>query len=276
MAEYLPFHDKHSIQEAQISIHFIGQFDRENIESTRGFAQSALSDALPQAAEVRGGSVRIDITRPDASPSAEAIKSGLVGFQFSKVQGNGQPARVLRLADNALSISFMDYDSWGAATKDALGYLGSVLTHLPLNQNPAVAFGLRFIDRYTYNGNSKEARAGLLFVSNTPHLTSHTFEAGATWHCNTGWFGGTMEDDDRVLHNLNVTSNLVDLSSAVIINHYATRYLRSPRHSADAVLASDKGLIGMVDALNSLHNENKTMLGQLLLPEMLSKVGITS
>ena len=39
MTEYLPFHDKHSIQEAQISILFIGQFDRQSIEATRGFVQ---------------------------------------------------------------------------------------------------------------------------------------------------------------------------------------------------------------------------------------------
>ena len=275
MAEYLPFHGKHSIQEAQISIHFVGQFDRQNIELTRGFAQSALSDALPRAAEVRGGSVRIDITNPDASPQAGTIQSGLVGFQFSKVQGNGQPARVLRLADNALSISFMDYDSWQATSKDALGYLRPVLTPLPLDQNPVVAFSLRFIDRYTFDGDPEDARADLLFVRETPHITPHTFEAGAAWHCNTGWFDTTIgEENDRILHNLNVTSNLVDRSSIVTINHQATTYLGRPRHSAEAVLASASRPIGMVEALEILHDQNKSILVQLLVPEMLSKVGI--
>ena len=148
MAKYLPFHDQHSIQEAQIGIQFVGQFDRQSIETTRGFAQAALSDTLPRVSEVRGGSIRIDIAGSVPTPSMESLQSELVGFQFSKVQGSGQPARVLQLAGNALSVSFMDYLSWGESKEDALHYLYPVLTSLPLSQNPVVAFSLRFIDRY--------------------------------------------------------------------------------------------------------------------------------
>ena len=277
MAEYLPYHDKHSIQEAQIGIQFVGQFDRQSIEATRGFAQAALSDALPRVSEVRGGSISIDIAGPVATPSTETIQSELVGFQFSKVQGSGQPARVLQLASNALSVSFMDYFSWAKAKEDALQYLYPVLTSLPLSQNPVVAFALRFIDRYTFSGDPKGARADLLFVTGSPHITPHTFDAGPNWHCNTGWFEVAEEEEpDRVLHNLNVTSNLVDLSSTVTINHNATRQLRFPRHSAAALLESTSKTIGMCDALESLHDQNKSILEQLLMPEMLSKVGIAS
>ena len=277
MAEYLPFHDQHSIQEAQIGIQFVGQFDRQSIETTRGFAQAALSGALPRVSEVRGGSISIDIAGPVATPSTGSIQSELVGFQFSKVQGSGQPARVLQLAGNALSVSFMDYFSWAEAKEDALCYLYPILTSLPLSQNPVVAFVLRFIDRYTFSGDPKAARADLLFVSGTPHITPHVFGAGPSWHCNTGWFETIAgEEPDRVLHNLNVTSNLVDLSSTVTINHTSTRQLRFPRHSTDALLESASKTIGMGDALESLHHQNKSILEQLLVPEMLSKVGITS
>jgi uncharacterized protein (TIGR04255 family) len=275
MTEYLPFHDKHSIQEAQISILFLGQFDRQSIEATRGFVQAELSDELPRTAEVRGGSLRIDITNPAAPSPLGGMQSDLVGFLFSKVQGNGQPARVLQLADNALSVSFMDYDSWQATRNDALRYLRPALASLPLDQNPAVAFSLRFIDRYTFSGNSKDARADMLFVSGTPHITPHTFDAGPNWHCNTGWFDIEIgEEKDRILHNLNVTSNLVDLSSTVTINHHATRYLTSPRYSAEVLLESDSGAIGMADAVENLHEQNKSILKHLLVREMLSKVGL--
>ena len=275
MTEYLPFHDKHSIQEAQISILFLGQFDRQSIEATRGFVQAALSDELPRAAEVRGGSLRIDITNPAAPSPLGDMQSDLVGFLFSKVQGNGQPARVLQLADNALSVSFMDYDSWQATRNDALRYLRPALASLPLDQNPAVAFSLRFIDRYTFSGNSKDARADLLFVKGTPHITPHTFDAGPNWHCNTGWFDIEIEEEkDRILHNLNVTSNLVDLSSTVTINHHATRYLTSPRYSAEVLLEPDSGAIGMADAVENLHEQNKSILMNLLVPHMLARIGI--
>ena len=275
-AEYLPFHDRHSIQEAQISIQFLGEFDRQSIEATRAVAHAELSDVLPRAAEVRGGSFRIEINESAARVPSGTMQSDLVGFEFSRVRANGQRARVLQLADKALSVSFMDYVSWQTAREDALHHLSAVLTSLPLDQNPVVAFSLRFIDRYTFNGDPRNARANFLFNRETPYITPQTFQAGANWHCNTGWFDTSLgEKNDRVLHNLNVASNLVDLSSTVTINHHATRYLEWPRHSSEALLVSANGAIGMIDALDSLHDKNKEILAQLLAFEMLSKIGLT-
>ena len=54
MGEYLPFQEKHSIQEAQINILFLGTFEQRSIEETRRFAQAELSEELPRAAEGRG------------------------------------------------------------------------------------------------------------------------------------------------------------------------------------------------------------------------------
>jgi uncharacterized protein (TIGR04255 family) len=275
MAEYLPFHERHSIQEAQINILFPGPFDRQDIEETRGFAQAELSAVLPRSSEARGGAIRIDLTDPTSPALLEARQSDLVGFRFSKVQGNGLPARVLQLEGNTLSVSFLDYQSWAAAIQDALGYLRPVLNSLPLKLNPVIAFSLRFIDRYTYTGNPKEARAELLFEQGNPYIASHTFDAGPTWHCNTGWFDDGIQEDDQVLHNLNVTSNLVELSSTVTIDHHATRHLGAPRDTLVALFAPSGGAIGLVDALESLHDRNKSILGQALLPEMLARIGIT-
>ena len=100
MAEYLPFQDKHSIQEAQINLLFYGRFERQVIEATRGYAEAELSEIVPISAEVRGGSFEIDITNPSNPSPMRTMSSDLVGFQFSKVQGNGQQARVLQLTEN--------------------------------------------------------------------------------------------------------------------------------------------------------------------------------
>jgi uncharacterized protein (TIGR04255 family) len=275
MAEYIPFREKHSIQEAQISLLFPGPFDQQAIEVARGFAQAELSDVLPRSAEVRGGSIRIDITNPAAPSPLGQMQSDLAGFHFSKVQANGQPARVLQLAGNTLSVSFMDYESWASTIQDSLRYLHPVLNSLPLETNPAISFGLRFVDRYTYSGNSGEARADLLFERGNPYLASHSFEAGSMWHCNSGWFDDAIHDDDRVLHNLNVTSSLVELSSTVTIDHQANRHLGAPRDTVTALLAPSGGAIGLAKALESLHGRNKSILGQALLPEMLAKIGMT-
>ena len=276
MAEYLPFRGKHSIQEAQINILFLGPFEQQSIQVTMGFAQSELSAELPRSAEVRGGSFRIDITNPAAPSPMGEMQTDVAGFQISKAQPNGQPARILQLANNALSVSFMDYESWDAAKCDALRYLHPVLISLPLEQIPAVAIGLRFIDRYTFSGNPDDARPDLLLMRKNPHITPHTFDSGATWHCNTGWFENPIEEGDRVLHNLNASSSLVNLSSTVTIDHNATRHLGSLRYSIDTLSTPADGAIGLTDALEGLHNRNKEILAQVLFPEMLRKIGITN
>ena len=257
MADYLPFQDKHSIQEAQISLLFIGSFDQHTIEVARGFTQTELSGDLPRVAEGRGVAFQVDITDPAVPAMPQTMPSGVVGFRLARVKGDGQIARVLQLENNVLSVSFMDYESWEATGEDALKYLRSALISLPLEQSPIVAFSLRFIDRYTYSGDPDDARADKLFVQGNPHITPHTFDAGPIWHCNTGWFDDAAHDD-RVLHNLNVTSSLVDLSSTVTIEHQATRHLKVPRHTLATLFEPPAGATGLVEALESLHNQNKS------------------
>ncbi len=273
MAEYLPFQEKHSIQEAQISLLFFERFDRQAIETTRGFAEAELSDILPISVEVRGGSFQIDITNPSEPSPMGAMSSDLVGFQFSKVQGNGQQARVLQLTENVLSASIMDYESWDLASQHINRCFLAVLRSLPLNRNPVVGFSHRFIDRFTYGGRPSEARAELLFVNESSHLAPHIFDSGSIWHCNTGWFDTTI-GRGRVLHNLNISSQPVDLSSAVMIDHQATMHLESPRQSIPALWEPSDDEIGLKQALGILHDQNKEILKSILLPEMLSKIGL--
>ncbi len=272
MGEYLPFSDRHSIQEAQINLFFPGQFEKQDIEAARGAAHAELSDILPRLAEVHGGSVTIEVTDPSTPVTVVPATSGLAGFQFSNVQGNAQPGRVLRLAGNSLSVSVMDYDSWITSRQVASTYFKPVLTAVPLDRNPVIAFGLRFIDRYTFSGPPDEARACLLFAVQSQHLTPHVFDSGASWHCNTGWFDSL--GDDRVLHNLNVASALIDLSSTVTIEHNATAHLCHPRQSIGSLFPVPTGQSGLIEVLDILHDRNKDILREILVSEMLDRIGL--
>ena len=275
MAEYLPFQKKHSIQEAQISIPFLGSFDQRSIEKARGFAQAELSEELPLSAEAHARPFEININDFNSPALLKTTPPELVGFRLSKVQGNGQQARVLLLEHNVLSASIMDYESWEATRKDALKYLRPVLVSLPLEENPVAAFSLRFIDRYTYSGRPSEARAELLFAKENSYVAPYIFEAGPTWHCNTGWFDSTAATGrDRVLHNLNISSQPIDRSSTVMIDHHATIHVESPRQSMPALCTPPDEELGLMQALDILHDQNKEILKSMLLPEMLSRIGL--
>ena len=272
MPEYLPYTEKNSIQEAQINLLFLGRFERQSIESARGIAQAELSEFFPRLAEVRGGSLHIDMSSPGTPIPIGTMSSDLVGFELSNVRGNARPDRVLRLAENTLSVSFMDYESWLDARNVLHEYFVPILSSLPLTQNPVIAFGLRFIDRYTYNGKPDEAKAELLFVRENPHITPYVFRAGSVWHCNTGWFDLTLED--RVLHNFNVASNLIDLASTVTIEHQATMHLAIPRQSITALFEHPDRACRFLEVLDVLHDQNKDILRRVLLPEMLVRIGL--
>ena len=271
---YLPFRDKHSIVEAQTNLLFPGQFDREAVVAALGVARSELKSQLPRSAEVRGGSVQIDISNPDSPFPIDTLSSDLVGFQLSKVQGNGQRARVLQLSGNALFVSILDYQAWPDTRSSVCKYIRPVLSSLPLTQNPIIAFGLRFIDRFTFDGGHEQARADLLLSKGSPHIAPHVFSSGSSWHCNTGWFDPKF--GDRVLHNLNVSSNLVDFSSAVTIDHQATMHLSTARQSMDTLFSPPDKSLAFMHVLDSLHERNKEILNTVLVPEMIAKAGLES
>ena len=161
----------------------------------------------------------------------------------------------------------------GDKTREATHlYIATVASALPLDQNPVIALGLRFVDRYTFDGPPDDARAELLINSRSPHVASQIFEAGSAWHCNTGWFD--PDQTDRILHNLNMASNLVDLSSTVTIEHQATVFLGAPRQSFQTLFDPPGGQTGLMTALDNLHEANKDILKEILLPAMLEKIGL--
>jgi uncharacterized protein (TIGR04255 family) len=276
MGEYLPCRVDNSIQEAHINLIFPNQFDRNAIEAALSFTKAALTEDFPQASEVRGGSLRIDITNPPQQVPPTSVTTGLIGFQFSKIQLNGQPARILSLTNNVLSVSFMDYEGWPTVRQNIERYLTPAVARLPLIDNPVMGYSLRFIDRYNYHGDQAEADAKQLFRNGSPYIAPQIFEAGATWHCNTGWFDTSIgSSGGRILHNVNIASRPLDMTSAITLDHNATVQLEIPRNSNDALFAPDpEEALRLLDTLDVLHDQNKNVLREALLPEMLGKIGL--
>ena len=275
MPEYLPCNDNHSIQEAQINLLFEGQFIPEAVEAACNLATSTLSEDLPNVVEVRGRPLQVNIPNPGSeTPLRASQPDQLVGFQMSAVQRNSQPARILRLDNNLLSVSILDYLSWDDTLGKVLIYLRPILLSLPIMANPITAYGIRTIDRFTFTGRPDAARADLLLARGNIYVTPRTFGAGSDWHCNSGWFSDRL--GDRVLHNLNVASNRLELSSIVTIDHNATIQLSSRRYSIEGLLQPSGDTPGMIDVFNSLHDQNKYILREMLTPEMLSKIGLES
>ena len=273
MSEYLPYADQHSIEEVQVALQLQHEFDQQEIVSARASVEADLRDLLPRSAELRGGSITVDLSNLDASVRPGPVLSNVAGFQFSSLRGDGKPAQVLQLSDNLLSVKVLEYGGWAKVRDDSIKYITAVLASLSLSGNPVMAIGLQFIDRYTFNGNYGRAKAALLFVKDNEYLSTRCFNAGPLWHCHTGWFDVT-DAHGRVLNRLNVTSGLVDQASTVTIDHLATFHLSAPRQSLETLLQSPGEGLGLAVALDTLHEKNKSILKGILQPAMLAKIGI--
>ena len=270
----MPYAGNHSIQEAQVALQFHHEFDQREIELARGSVEAELKDVLPRSAEIRGGSVSVtvDLSSQDPQVRPDSVVSNLAGFQLSDVKGDGQPSRVLRLAGNLLSLNILGYTGWATILSDSIRYYETALSQLAFAGNPVMAYSLRYIDRYTFNGDPSEATAALLFAESNEYISKHCFAAGSLWHCHSGWFDSI--NAGRVLNNLNISSGMMDASSTVTIDHQATLHLMTPRQSIRAVFAPPDGSLDLNAVLDVLHDNNKSILNAMLRPEMRAKIGL--
>ena len=234
----------------------------------------AHEEAFPRSREVHGGEIKIDVSDPSSIQPIGVAR--LVGFELSKPRANGESARVLRLSGDVLLTSFFEYTKWDNVVRESASYFRSAIARVPLSEVPVQTFGLRYIDRFTFDGPLQQASAELLFKPNAVFLARHCFNAGPLWHSNVGWFEARNEQE-RVLNQLNVVSTIVDDVPTVTIEHDATWQLQAPRQSVESLFQPSEGTrTPFLDALNDLHEGNENMIRAVLLPDMLEKIGLTT
>ena len=270
---YRPFAATNSVYEAAVVLVFRRGFDAEPVELARGRVEDDWSKDFSRFQAIHGGEINIDLSDP-SSPSQLPTVSRLTGFQFSSTPSEHKPpSRVLRLSDNTLMVSFSEYPGWKNALAASMNYVKTALTVLPLVNNAVVAFALRYIDRYIFDGPNDQCRADLLFRRDCGHLAPHVFDAGPYWHCHTGWFE-TQTKARRVLNQLNVASSVVDGHSTVTIDHKATNQLADSCQSIESLLAIHEPSPGLESTLDLLHERNKELIAAALREDMLDAIGI--
>lgn len=273
MTHYLPYAGQHSIQEVQVALHLQRELPEAHLAAAQTGIAPTIKDLLPRAAEMRGGSVTVDMSAQGAQVRSGPVQASLAGLQYSRIRGDGTPAQILELANTSLSVKIFEYEEWDQVRKDATQYLTTVAPYLPLEENPVLAASLSFTDRYTFNGNDQDARADLLFRKDTKFITAHSFAAGPLWHSHSGWFE-SIPPTGRILNRLNVASSLVDLASTATIEHQAVVQFAAPRQSIHRLFDHSEESPGIPELLDSLHEKNKEVLKALLLPDMVTKIGL--
>lgn len=270
MGSYLPYSGNHSIQEAVVAIHFRGTFDSEAVGRAQSNAQDELKDVFPRSGAIH--QLRVNQTGQGVVVQ-ESGPPRLAGFELSKVKPDAKPARVLRFVESMLTVNFLEYQDWESALDDSLRYIRTTLSPLTLVENPVMAFSLRYIDRYTFDGPPDEPRAEMLLRKGCVYIAERCFEGGALWHCHSGWFE-PYNTGDRILNQLNVGSAIVDQAPTVTVDHNAICQLATPRQTIESLFQSSEKVAGLEKVLNNLHRQNGTILRDMLVPDMLQRIGM--
>lgn len=272
MGEFLPYAGANSIQEAVIGAHFQNEWSLGNLPEFIEGLKSRLPE-FPRAKPIHVAEISIDASNQNAMPSQGGTQYQAVGFEFSRVAADGSQEQAIRYMPGFLTTHFLKYRSWKSALSVSLRHTaGLILPALDLKKNPISAISLRYIDKYTYTGDSEEAHAGLLFNPDNRHIAKQCFSAGASWHCHTGWF----EEDQgysKTLNQLNVSGQIINENAVVTIDHNEVCYLHTPRKTVRELVNMKPGLRPV---LEELHTKNKLLLQNILLDGMLKRIGLKS
>ena len=276
MGQYLPYAGTNAIQEAVIGVHFGDNFRPQAVERSRAAVVAGLREEFPRSNDIHMAEVKIESTNPSFFRTEEVETARLGGFELLKVKSDGKPARVLRFVENMLTVNFLEYVNWESTLPNSLEYIRLVLSSVNLESNPITALSLRYIDRFTFDGPPNEAEAGLLLRQGNDHLTQQCFAGGPFWHCHSGWFE-QISRKSRILSQLNVSSAMVDQAPTVTIDHNAIYQMKAPRQTIESLYeppsGADSGLAGVLDRLHGL---NGSILKDMLLPDMLERIGMKS
>lgn len=276
MGQYLPYAGTDSIQEAVIALHFLEGLGPDVLRTAQNAAQTGLKDTFsdpPQTIAVQ--EVRVTITGKEEGLSTSP--QSFAGFEFVQAGTDSGPIQVLRLQREALSVHYRRYPGWSAFLSNSLRYVDLLLSSITFEQTPVHAFSLRYRDRYNFHTDGAGVPdAHTLFRDNSAYLSASSFRHGPWWHCHTGWFE-PLGKTGRILHQIRVNSARVDEVPTATIDHSAQCRLRTPRQTVKSVFQKPTGdSLGVEAVLNTLHDRNKGILVDMLLPSMAQKIGLTT
>ena len=182
---FIPINQAHAIVEVVMFVQFEHEFDDILIQKLLELTQE-LKEELPQHKVVQ----RIEATfeggqaRPQRLPAEASVKS--VGVELQSFKRDGTLAWMLRTRDNGFSVHCLDYSTWGEVWAQAKKYLYKAFHKLDGTENKISIIGLKYMDRFLYEGSREKYTPYGLFNADTDLIFRRAFPSTPIWHCHVG------------------------------------------------------------------------------------------
>lgn len=258
-----PISGKHALEAVVFACIFQYPFSENTIDSLMSL-QETFKETYPVFTTTSMLNMRLD--NKNAPPQATQT---IAGVSLQKLQqAKTKPAWSLKAEANNIVVSCFAYDRWQTESKKALEDLTSVIDLVADDQNPILIMSLQTVDRFVGKGQDKY-QLNQVFKSTSKYLTRQARESGPLWHIYQGWFEKVGGQGDRVLQNLNLSTNETPHGIVSTIDHNIMYHFASPLAAIDG---TDINKVTGIFTL--LHEKNKEIVCDLLNKKQLKAIGL--
>ncbi|MDP3878424.1 MAG: TIGR04255 family protein [Methylobacter sp.] len=246
---------KNAIESNTFVLVFERPFNKQELQSLLRL-ENALKNDLPSFNEINSINVRLE--GGQVTPSQE-----MIGVLLQCFKADGKPSIELKIEGNIIEIMCFSYDRWINVWGKAKQFLLEAIKSID-NDNKLIICVLKVVDKFLYDGDSKDYKVSDIFNQNTQLLTRNILSGEKTrlWHVFQGWF-----EEPEILNNLNISTLDSNGKTLTTIEHDIRRQFQDPQIISDIKEKLD-------DIFSSLHEKNKTVIKSLLNEEQLKGIGL--
>ena len=268
-----PFAGQHAIQSAAFALDFSSELDTGDISRLRA-AALLMRGEFPNIADQQRTMVQVAVGHEGRAgiPTTTTDSGGFVMERRaqSALPPTSPPLRSIVVSRENIVIVINDYTRWDKFKSDAERYLDGLLGSI--NAQKAVSsIGLQISDVFLWKSDPADLDPNEIFLTNTPYLVGNVFSKDLLlWHSHHGYLRDELNPTGhQQLTNINIAR--ADVAGSQQIQILTSHKATFPR-PLYKFLDANRGKIFSV--LESLHSENKNILGKLLSQELQEKISL--
>jgi len=264
-----PCSGAHAVQSAVFAIEWANPLPQDVLSQIRVAYDKSQElkrqfPATPQ--EQRSLSFLIDQAAGVASPQPVTSTGECIGYKFTKHNGISA-SRTLQVTKDSCLYVVQDYTRWQSVVSQVLFAYSEISEFLV--ESPITSLGLQYTDVFHWRADPANLNLAEVFDAESGLVPTSALERKGLWHSHHGYLEDRSDPAKHsVLENLNVdiVDNGGQRSLAIITSHQAR--LAYPLYSKEELSSS------LQSFYNSLHDQNKILLGKLLTSAVKSKINL--
>jgi len=275
---FTPINQAHAIVEVVMFVQFEQEFDDASTQKLLELAQD-LKTELPQGQMVQHleATATFELGKLQSHNLPTSLKP--IGVDLKNTKHDGSITWRLFTTQNTFSVHCLDYSTWIDVWDQAKKYLYKAFEKLDGTDNKIFLIGLKYIDRFVYEGDQEEYTASKLFNSETDLIFRHAFSSTPVWHNNVGWFED-LQEFGTCLNQLNISTAYENISGSqkhiTNIDHNAIYREEVPKSFPIIIGDQDDVNTSLHRVMNALHSMNKRVLARLLTVQMARRINLNA